>query len=152
MVIRYVMYFMATGLIILAIVFGFVMFTLSNIVGKIAQISNLGEDIQLPVQNAILSAWVVCAVVFVAFAVLSVAMGILITQKVIGPTVPIRRHIAELKRGYYKIKSRLREHDEFQEIMDDLNDLARTLESRHGSVAESAADSAPKRDASNQSA
>ena len=48
----------------------------------------------------------------------------------IGPTLPIMRHIRALKDGFYSQRVKLRRYDCFQELADELNKLAETLEKR----------------------
>lgn len=71
----------------------------------------------------------------IGFAAVMVGFGVLIsiaiTHRVFGPIVQINRVIEELKKGNYSVRGKLRAKDEFQEVMNDLNELATTLESRH---------------------
>lgn len=53
-------------------------------------------------------------------------------HRFIGPQVPIRRHLGQLRDGDYAATCRIRRKDELHEVVADLNDLARTLEQRHG--------------------
>jgi len=52
------------------------------------------------------------------------------THRMIGPTLPIMRHIKALKDGFYSHRVQLRRHDCFQELANELNALAETLEKR----------------------
>jgi signal transduction histidine kinase len=63
------------------------------------------------------------------YFLLTVAVSIFFTHKLVGPTYAFRRHIRELIRGNYASRVNLRKHDAFQEVADDLNELASTLES-----------------------
>lgn len=56
------------------------------------------------------------------------------SHRVIGPTVPIRRHLKELAEGNYSARIKIREKDEFKEIAEDLNHLAEVLESKRDSA------------------
>jgi signal transduction histidine kinase len=53
------------------------------------------------------------------------------THRLIGPTLPIRRHIKALRDGLYSHRVVLRKHDGLQDVADELNALAKTLEERH---------------------
>ncbi len=72
-----------------------------------------------------------------SFALLLVYAGLvtvistIYTHRLVGPVMPIRRHIKALRDGLYTHRVTLRRHDGLQDIADDLNDLARTLEERH---------------------
>ncbi|MCM2281022.1 MAG: hypothetical protein NDI61_04165 [Bdellovibrionaceae bacterium] len=130
---KYIMYFLATGMMLLLIVFSFVLFTLSNLVNTMTQLCGMGEDVQAAVQQSIMSAWVVFGIVFVAFAAMSVATGLLISHRIYGAMVPIRRQAEAILAGDYKARGKLREHDELQDIMTDLNTIAEKLDSKYGS-------------------
>jgi signal transduction histidine kinase len=52
------------------------------------------------------------------------------THRMIGPTLPIMRHIKALNAGFYSHRVKLRRYDSFQELADELNALAATLEQR----------------------
>lgn len=130
--IKYIMYFLASGMILLLIVFSFILFTLSNLVNTMTQLCGMGEDVQAAIQQSIMSAWIVFAIVFTAFAAMSIATGLLISHRIFGAMVPIRRQLEAMLAGDYGRRGHLREHDELQEIMSDLNALSEKLESRHG--------------------
>lgn len=130
--IKYIMYFLASGLVLLLVVFSFVLFTLSNLINTMTQLCGMGEDVQGAIQQSIMSSWLVFAVVFVVFATMSIATGLLISHRIFGALVPIRRQIEALKNGDYTARSALRDNDELREIMEDLNALAGTLEERYG--------------------
>ena len=59
---------------------------------------------------------------------ITVAVSIFFTHRLVGPTYAFRRHIRELKNGNYGSRVVLRKGDAFQEVAEDLNDLALTLE------------------------
>ena len=81
--------------------------------------------------------FVLVVVVTVLFECLSVVAGIVLglamINRIFGPIVPIRRLIKSFAQGDYKARAILRKHDEFQDLMKDLNDLGATLEQRHES-------------------
>lgn len=57
--------------------------------------------------------------------------GVVVSHKVAGPSVAIKRLITDLKEGYYGNQITLRTKDELQDIADDLNELSLILEQRH---------------------
>lgn len=73
--------------------------------------------------------------VTVLFALSSVGAGFLLgltmTARIFGPLVPIRRLIAQYAQGDYKARAHLRKDDEFQDLVQDLNELGAALEERH---------------------
>lgn len=59
---------------------------------------------------------------------ITVAVSIFFTHRLVGPTYAFRRHIRELKNGNYASRVVLRKGDAFQEVAEDLNDLAVSME------------------------
>jgi len=60
-----------------------------------------------------------------------VSMVVLVTvytHRIIGPTLPIMRHVKALREGFYSHRVKLRRYDCFQELADELNALAERLE------------------------
>lgn len=55
------------------------------------------------------------------------------THKMYGPMVSIMRFLGELSRGNYAVRIHIRERDDFQNLVERLNDLAETLHKRYGS-------------------
>lgn len=67
----------------------------------------------------------------VVYAALVTVITAIYTHRLIGPTLPIRRHIKALRDGLYSHRVKLRKHDGLQDVAEDLNALASTLEERH---------------------
>jgi HAMP domain-containing protein len=65
------------------------------------------------------------------YAALVTVITAIYTHRLIGPTLPIRRHIKALRDGLYSHRVRLRKHDGLQDLADELNALASALEERH---------------------
>jgi signal transduction histidine kinase len=64
------------------------------------------------------------------YTVLVVVVATVYTHRMIGPMLPVMRHIKALKEGFYGNRVRLREYDCFQELASELNELAEALEQR----------------------
>ena len=62
------------------------------------------------------------------YIVMMVVLVAVYTHRMIGPALPIMRHVKALKDGFYSHRVTLRRHDNFQELADELNALAETLE------------------------
>jgi signal transduction histidine kinase len=67
----------------------------------------------------------------VAYVVMVVVLAAVYTHRMIGPMVPIKRHVKALQDGLYSRRVKLREYDCFQGLADELNVLAETLEKQH---------------------
>jgi hypothetical protein len=65
--------------------------------------------------------------------IVSFTLGIIISHRTFGPIIiPIRRHIENLISGNYTSRVKLRKSDHFQDLAEQLNKLAETLESKAG--------------------
>lgn len=74
-------------------------------------------------------------IVMAIYIVTTVAVSILLTHRMVGPTVAFRRHIRNLADGNYSAKTILRRHDAFDDVADELNGLSEALNQRHGPTA-----------------
>lgn len=89
------------------------------------------EYLQVAIARQINEFRVVSIVLLLAYAALVTVITTIYTHRLIGPTLPIRRHIKALRDGLYSHRVTLRKQDGLQDVADDLNALARTLEERH---------------------
>lgn len=94
----------------------------------VLELTDLRDEVNEILQSYLegLSLWL--AVVLGFYFVVTVAVSIFYTHKLVGPTYAFRRHIRELTRGNYNSRVVLRKRDAFQEVADELNELAVTLE------------------------
>jgi signal transduction histidine kinase len=84
------------------------------------------------IQDSLRTATFTTVIVGALFGLISVSLGIILTHRLIGPMVPIRRLIQQLSEGQYGIQGRLRTKDDYQDVMNDLNRLSLKLSERHG--------------------
>ena len=63
------------------------------------------------------------------YVLLMIVVTVIYTHRLIGPTIPILRHVKALQEGRYAHRVSLRKHDAFSELADELNSLAETLQS-----------------------
>ena len=66
----------------------------------------------------------------VAYVAASVLVALFHSHRMLGPVVPLRRHVEALKNGDYASRIQLRKRDAHGELADDLNELASLLASR----------------------
>jgi signal transduction histidine kinase len=90
------------------------------IVPNLSQLDQTSVSVYILISAAVLS----------VFAIIT---GIVVTHRLFGPLVAIKRHVAHLREGQYSSRLNLRSTDDLGELKDSLNDLASALESRHGS-------------------
>jgi HAMP domain-containing protein len=80
----------------------------------------------------------VTSVLAVLYVLVIVILSVVYAHRMIGPTVPLRRHVEALKNGDYTARVLLRKRDAFSELAEDLNELSRILE-EHGKEREPSA-------------
>jgi HAMP domain-containing protein len=62
------------------------------------------------------------------YVVLMILVTVIYTHRLIGPTIPMLRHVKALREGRYTHRISLRKYDAFSELADQLNELAETLQ------------------------
>jgi len=73
---------------------------------------------------------IVGAAILGAFVLALVGFCVAYTHTLLGPTVPLRRHVQSIKDGNYQARNKLRKTDAaHQGLADDLNELASALQS-----------------------
>jgi hypothetical protein len=88
------------------------------------------EYIQAVITRQIHSFKSLSLLLLAVYTVLMVVLATVYTHRLFGPTLPITRHVKALKDGFYGHRVKLRRYDCFQELADELNALAETLEKR----------------------
>lgn len=73
------------------------------------------------------------ALLFVAFMGLMLFVVFKLTHRYYGPLVSIERFVEEITDGQYNRRVKIRKGDELQRLVDKLNQMAATLESKHRS-------------------
>jgi hypothetical protein len=122
----------ASGLIILAIFLATILAFLNQTFAILQDSYGLdpqaGESVRSMVANNL---WMGLGFA-VLLGVMTFAMGIKFSHRIYGPMVPIQLHIAELKKGNYESRIKLRKHDQFTDVKDSLNELAQLLANKSG--------------------
>jgi len=88
------------------------------------------EYLQQVITDQIAAFKVISLVILFVYAVLVVVITSVYTHRLLGPMIPIERHLKALKEGFYAHRLRLRKKDALHELADQLNELAETLEQR----------------------
>jgi len=71
---------------------------------------------------------IVTVAIVLGYALVVLGLSVLLSHRLVGPTVALRRHVEALKNGDYGSRVRLRKHDAFAELAHDLDELAELLE------------------------
>jgi signal transduction histidine kinase len=88
------------------------------------------EYLQQIITEQIASFKQITLLVLFVYAALVVAITSIYTHRLLGPMIPIARHLKALKEGFYSHRLKLRKKDALQELADQLNELAEILEKR----------------------
>jgi signal transduction histidine kinase len=72
---------------------------------------------------------IVGAAIIGGFVLTMLGFCVAYTHTLLGPTIPLRRHVQSMKDGNYQARNKLRESDAaHQGLADDLNELASILQ------------------------
>lgn len=84
-------------------------------------------------KGVIVTSLALCVLAYILIYGFSFLLGLLISHKTLGPTVPIQRYIEQLQEGKYSDRLKLRDQDEPRmiEIANALNALATKLEQQN---------------------
>ena len=101
-----------------------------NLFELVLEVTELQDEVLAIFREQVNNAnkWLFVIVGFYLVSIITVT--ILYTHRLVGPTIAFKRHIRELISGNYDSKVNLRKRDAFEDIADDLNNLADTLKKR----------------------
>ncbi|MEI6399474.1 MAG: hypothetical protein WCO71_11955, partial [Pseudomonadota bacterium] len=100
---------------------------LNQFVIAIIQLTDIEDEVRVLLSEAWDRTRWWMTVILAVFVFANIALSVISTHRLVGPTVAFRRHIQELIKGNYQAKTVLRKHDEFREVGDELNTLSDTL-------------------------
>ena len=63
----------------------------------------------------------------IGYVLLVIVVTVIYTHRLLGPAIPLLRHVKALNAGRYTHRVSLRRHDAFTELADELNELAESL-------------------------
>lgn len=78
----------------------------------------------------VLSGLMQIGLALILFFVVTLATSIVLTHRIYGPLISIRRHIGNLKAGDFDSRVHIRRKDDLHALADQLNELAEALEQR----------------------
>jgi len=130
---KYSFYFVGMTLIVMGAVFMLFLLSLKDMIKTLAVVYNIEASVVDAINESIGTATYTTIAVALLFGMISVSLGVILTHRLIGPMVPIRRLISQLAEGQYGVQGRLRTKDDYQEIMNELNRLSVSLAEKHGS-------------------
>lgn len=126
------------GLSILFVIFTAIMFLYAfyqqyqHLMG-IFNITDMKTQMELVTNDIFYANVIRISLVFVFFIVVMFIYVFRMTHRYYGPLVSIERFVDEISAGQYAKRVKIRQGDELQRLCDKLNDMAASLERRHGS-------------------
>lgn len=94
----------------------------------VLELTDLREQVDIVQASYLLKAGWIIGGSLIFYLVVTIAISIYYTHKLVGPTFAFRRHIGALIKGDYTSRVNLRRGDAFGEVAQDLNELAQTLQ------------------------
>jgi hypothetical protein len=103
---------------------------------KISSLLRIGMESFRPEQNELVtllsetSQWMLflCIANFFTVAIVSYIVSVITSHKIFGAAFAIQRHVAGMRHGDFETQLSLRQGDEFQDIAEELNGLAKSLD------------------------
>jgi nitrogen fixation/metabolism regulation signal transduction histidine kinase len=130
---KYSFYFVGMTLVTMGAVFLLFLLSLQDMISTLSTVYRIEPDVIEAIQQSLKTAGVTTITVTVIFAAIAVSIGIVLTHRLVGPMVPIVRLIQQLKNGEYGVQGRLRNRDDFHEVMHELNSLSEKLAEKYPS-------------------
>ena len=100
---------------------------------SIFNITDAKDQLELVTNDIFYRNAIKIAVLLVGYVIGMFVLVFKLTHRYYGPLVSIERFIDEIAKGKYKNRVKIRQKDELQRLADRLNDMATSLEKRHGS-------------------
>lgn len=98
----------------------------------IFNITDMKSQMELVTNDIFYTNVIRIALVFLAFIGLMFMLVFRLTHRYYGPLVSIERFVDEMSAGQYSRRVKIRKGDELQRLADKLNNMAVSLERRHG--------------------
>jgi len=100
----------------------------------VLELTDLREEVSMLLQGYIMDAtgWLLTTVI--VYLIMNIAISVYYTHRLVGPTYAFRRHIDLLRNGEFDSRVQLRKGDAFEEVANDLNDLASQLDTNNGQI------------------
>ena len=130
---RFGLYFVVSGMALLGTLVSIIFFKLKTLSEAVSKSGALDIKSQALLNDLIFDVTWISLASFAAFSVIIFVYSIIISHRIVGPTVAICAYIDELKKGNLDAKRTLRKYDELHPIMDSLQDFALQLKTKDSS-------------------
>jgi methyl-accepting chemotaxis protein len=109
------------------------------LIGMRDQVHDMGSRYQLPpelsqsLDHSLTTTAIITGVAGLVMTFAALSISATLSQRIFAPMIPIKRVLKKLQDGQYGTRGHLRKGDEFQDVMEEINTLAKKLEERHSS-------------------
>ena len=117
------------GFLLLAVMLGNLYFEKTFV--TLMQTTSQSEYLQIVISEQTREFRNMALLLLAGYAALVVVVTSIYTHGLVGPVLPLVRHIKALQEGLYSHRVKLRRKDAFQELAGELNELAEVLERRY---------------------
>lgn len=128
---RLAFFAVSVGVITLLVFFAFQIFIFSNLIRNLAPMLPETMNVEPMLADSIHWSWIGFFLGALFFAILMSSVMVLISHRIYGPMVAIRKHLTSILQGEYEHRTHLRKHDEFKEVAEDLNRLSQILREKN---------------------
>ena len=122
------LYSVILSLIFAATITGILYFNIGKLSEIILELTGVPDEVRDLLHQYINPAKYQILATIVVYVVSNIAVTILFTHRLIGPTIAFRRHVKMISEGKYQHRTILRKGDSFVELADDLNRLSSQFE------------------------
>lgn len=130
---RMMLYYVSLDLFFFGIIIGVAWNKLASVRELMNDHPVMNLQIQNQVNDLMFQMITFTFVAFLVYILVSTLFALVLSHRIAGPVIVIRRYIEELKQGNYDYQRDLRSNDELREIMDGLKELATVLKDREKS-------------------
>lgn len=123
-------YFIVTSFFVIGVMVAIVYGKLNDVRLIMANSESLGFSAQVQISNVLYSITRITLIFLILTTCLSWVYAIVVSHRIAGPALAIRKFISQLKEGDYEGRRPLRPYDELRPIMEDLHELADILKSK----------------------
>lgn len=125
---RFAFYLIGGGITVLLLFCLYLLVSLEFQLQKIMATNNIPTDVSDALLDQVGKAELQVSAVSLSLMIISVFMGVKLSQRIYGPIVQIRKHVGNLIDGNFASRAHLRDGDHFVPLAEDLNVLAEKLE------------------------
>lgn len=122
------LYSVILSVIFAAVITAILYFNLGKLSEIILELTGVPDEVRDLFQQYVNPAIYQILATIAVYVVANIAIAILFTHRLIGPTIAFRRHVKMISEGKYQHRTILRKGDSFTELADDLNRLSSQFE------------------------